>query len=71
MEIQSSVLYTMPKDSSTSENYSLTQRQSLHHEQLEIHSRFQQSENQLHKQQNNETQKHYELCKNNRTQQHE
>ena len=31
MEIQSSVLYTMPKNFSTSENYSPTQRQSLHH----------------------------------------
>ena len=29
MEIQSSVLYTMPKNSSTSENYSPTQRQSI------------------------------------------
>ena len=76
MEIQSSVLYTMPKNSSTSENYSPTQRQSLHHlqpqsEQLNIHSYFQQSQNQLRKQQNNETQKHDELNKNNRTQQHE
>ena len=72
MEIQSSVLYTKPKNSSTSENYSPTQRQSLHHlqpqsEQRDIHSCFQQSQNQLHKQQNNETQKHDELCKNNRT----
>ena len=40
-------------------------------EQRDIHSRFQQSQNQLHKQQNNETQKYDELCKNNRTQQHE
>ena len=76
MEIQSSVLYTMPKNSSTSDNYNPTQRQSFHHsqpqsEQRDIHSRFQQSQNQLHKQQNNETQKHDELCKNNRTQQHE
>ena len=76
MEIQSSVLYAMPKSPSTSENYSPTQRQSLHHlqpqsEQRDIHSRFQQSQNQVHKQQNNETQKHDELCKNNRTQQHE
>ena len=68
MEIQSSVLYTMPKNSSTSENYSPTQRQSLHRlqpqsEQHDIHSRFQQSQNQLHKQQNNETQKHDELYK--------
>ena len=36
-----------------------------------IHSRFQQSQNQLRKQQNNETQKHDKLCKNHRTQQHE
>ena len=76
MEIQSPVLYTMPKNSSTSENYSPNQRQSLHRLQLQsekrdIHSRFQQSQNQLYKQQNNETQKHYDLCKNNRTQQHE
>ena len=66
----------MPKNSSTSENYSTTQRQSLYRlqprsEQGDIHSRFQQSQNQLHKQQNNETQKHDELCKNNQTQQHE
>ena len=76
MEIQSSVLYTMPKNSSTSENYSPNQRQSLHRlqpqsERRDIHLRFQQSQNQLHKQQNNETQKHDELCKNNRKQQHE
>ena len=76
MEIQSLVLYPMPKNSSTSENYSPTQRQSLHHlqpqsKQRDIYSRFQQSPNQLHKQQNNETQKHDELCKNNGTQQHE
>ena len=60
MEIQSSVLYTMAKNSSTSENYSPTQRQSLHRlqpqsEQRGIHSHFQQSQNQLHKKQNNET----------------
>ena len=30
-EIQSSILYRMPKNTSTSENYSHTQRQSLHH----------------------------------------
>ena len=76
MEIQSSVLYTMPKNSSTFDNYSPTQRQSFHHsqpqsEQRDIHSRFQQSQNQLHKPQNNETQIHDELCQNNRTQQHE
>ena len=76
MKIQSSVLYAMPKRSSTSENYSPTQRQSLHHlqpqsKQRNIHSCFQQSQNQLRKEQNNETQKHDELCKNNRTQQHE
>ena len=76
MKIQSSVLYAMPKRSSTSENYSPTQRQSLHHlqpqsEQRNIHSCFQQSQNQLRKEENNETQKHDELCKNNRTQQHE
>ena len=35
-----------------------------------VHSRFQQSRNQLHKEQNNETQKHDESYKNNRTQQH-
>ena len=45
---QSSVLYTMPKNSSPSENDSLIQRQSLHHlqpqsGQRDIHSRFQQS----------------------------
>ena len=66
----------MPKNSSTSENYSPNQRQSLHRlqpqsEQCDIHSRFQQSQNQLYKQQNNKTQKHDDLCKNNRTQQHE
>ena len=76
MEIHSSVFYTMPKNSLTSENYSPIQRQSLHHlqpqfEQRNIHSRFQQSQNKLRKQQNNETQKHDELCKNNGTQQHE
>ena len=46
MEIQSSVLYTIQKNSSTSENYSPTQRQALHHlqpqsKQRDIHSRFQ------------------------------
>ena len=66
----------MPKNSSTSDNYSSTQRQSFHHsqpqsDQRDIHSRFQQSQNQLHKQQNNKTQKHDELYKSNRTQQHE
>ena len=60
IEMQSSVLYTMPKNSSASENYNPTQRQFLHHlqprsEQRDIHSPFQQSQNQLHKQQNNET----------------
>ena len=76
MEIQSSVLYTMPKINSTSENYSPTQCKSLHHLQpqseqrdVDVHSRFEQSRNQLHKEQSNETQKH-ELHKNNRTQQH-
>ena len=64
IEIQSSILYRMPKNTSTSENYSPTQRQSLHHLQpqseqcdVDVHSRFQQSRNQLHKEQNNETQK--------------
>ena len=76
IEIQSSILYRMPKNTSTSENYSPTQRQSLHHLQpqseqcdVDVHSRFQQSRNQLHKEQNNETQKYDELYKNNRTQQ--
>ena len=67
MEIQSSVLYTMPKINSTSENYSPTQCQSLHH--LQPLSE-QQSRNQLHKEQNNDTQNHDELCKNNQIQQH-
>ena len=31
IEIQSSILYTMPKNTSTSENYSPTQPQSLYH----------------------------------------
>ena len=58
MEIQSSVLYTIPKNSSTSENYSPIQHHSFHHlqpqsGQRDFHSRFQQSQNQLHKQQNN------------------
>ena len=70
MEIQSSALYTMPKNSPTSQNYSPTHHQSLHHlqpqsEQRNIHSRFQQSQNQLRKHQNNESQKHDELNKNN------
>ena len=76
IEIQSSILYTMPKNTSTFANYSPTQRQSLHHLQpqseqcdVDVHSRFQQSRNQLHKEQNNETQKYDELYKNNRTQQ--
>ena len=76
IEIQSSILYRMPKNTSTSENYSPTQRQSLHHLQpqseqcdVDVHSRFQQSRNQLHKEQNNETQKYDELYKNNPTQQ--
>ena len=65
----------MPKNSSTSEKYSPIQRQSLHHlqpqsEQGDIHPCFQQFPNQLHTQQNNETQKHDELNKNNRIQQH-
>ena len=62
----------MPKNTSTSENYSPTQRQSLHHLQpqseqrdADVHSRCQQPRNQ----QNNETQKHDESYKNNRTQQ--
>ena len=64
----------MPKNFCTYENYSLTQRQPLHglqpkSEQRDIDSHFQKSWNQLYKQQNNETQKHNELCKNNRTQQ--
>ena len=75
MEIQSSALYAMPKNSSTSKNCSPIQRQSLHHlqpqsEQRDVHSRCQQSRNQLNKKQNNETQKHDELYKNNQTQQH-
>ena len=52
IEIQSSILYTMPKNTSTSENYSPTQRQSLHHLQpqskqcdADDHSRCQQSRN--------------------------
>ena len=52
LEIQSSVLYTMPKNTSTSEKYSPTQRQSLHHLQpqseqrdVDVHSRFHQSRN--------------------------
>ena len=52
LEIQSSVLYTMPKNTSTSENYSPAQRQSLHHLQpqseqrdVDVHSRFHQSRN--------------------------
>ena len=58
IEIQSSILYRMPKNTSTSENYSHTQRQSLHHLQpqseqcdADVHSRCQQPRNQ----QNNET----------------
>ena len=73
IEIQSSILYRMPKNTSTSENYSHTQRQSLHHLQpqseqrdADVHSRCQQPRNQ----QNNETQKHDESYKNNQTQQH-
>ena len=73
IEIQSSILYTMPKNTSMSENYSPTQRQSLHHLQhqskqrdADDHSRCQQSRNQ----QNYKTQKHDESYKNNRTQQH-
>ena len=72
MEIQLSVLYTIQKNTSKSENYGPTQRQSLDHLQplpeqrdVDVHSRFQQSRNQLHKEQNNETQKHDELYKNN------
>ena len=63
----------MAKNTSTSENYSPTQRQSLHHLQpqskqrdADDNSRCQQSRNQ----QNNEKQKHDESYKNNRTQQH-
>ena len=77
MEMQSSVLYTMPKNTSTSKNYSPTQCQSLLHLQpqseqrnVDVHSRCQQSRNQLHKEQNNETQKHDEFYKNNRPHQH-
>ena len=73
IEIQSSIIYRMPKNTSTSENYSHIQRQSLHHLQPQseqrdpdVHSRCQQPRNQ----QNNETQKHDESYKNNRTQQH-
>ena len=72
MEIQASVSYTIPKNTSTSENYGLTQHHSLHHLQpqseqrdVDVYSCFQQSRNQLHKGENNETQKHDELCKNN------
>ena len=50
------VLCRMPKNTSTSENYCPTQRQSLHHLQpqseqrdVNVHSRFQQSRNELHK----------------------
>ena len=75
MEIQSFVLHTMPKNTFTSEYYSPTQRQSLRYLQsqseqrdVDVHSRFQRSRNQLHKEQNNETQNHNELYKNNRTQ---
>ena len=77
MEMQSSALYSIPKNTSMSENYSRTQRLLLHHLQpqseqreVDVHSRIQQSRNQLHKEQNSETQKHDELYKNNRTQQH-
>ena len=73
IEIQSSILYRMPKNTSTSENYSHTQSQSLHHllpqseqRDADAHSRCQQPRNQ----QNNETQKHDKSHKNNRTQQH-
>ena len=53
MEMQWSVLYTIPKNSSTFENYNHTQCKSLHHlqpqsEQREIHARFQQLPNQSH-----------------------
>ena len=53
----------MPKNISTSENYSPTQRESPHYlqpqsEKRNIHQRFQQFPNKLHTQQNNETQKH-------------
>ena len=76
MEIQSSVLYTMPKNSSTAENYSPTQKQSLSHlqpqsKQRDIHPYLQQFPNQLHTHQNNETQKNDELNNNNRTEQHD
>ena len=53
----------MPKNISSSENYSPTQCQSHHlqaqseQRDIDVHSRFQQSRNQLHKEQNNETQK--------------
>ena len=75
IEIQSSILYTMPKNTSTFAYYSPTQRQSLHHlqpqsEQGDVDSSFQKSRNQLHREQNNETQKHDELYKNIRTQQY-
>ena len=69
IEIQSSILHTMPKSTSTSENYSPTQRQSHHlqpqseQRDIDVHSRFEQSRNQLHKEQNNETQKHDESYK--------
>ena len=70
MEIQLSLLYTMPKSPSTSENYKLTQLQSIHNlqpqrEQRDIQQRFQQSPNQLHTERNNQTHKHDELYKNN------
>ena len=70
MEIQLSLLYTMPKSPSTSENYKLTQLQSIHNlqpqrEQRDIQQRFQQSPNQLRTQRNNQTHNHDELYKNN------
>ena len=62
----------MPKKSSTSENHSPTQCQSIHYLQPQSKQQdrqqnphFYQSPNQRHSQQNNETQKHNELYKDN------
>ena len=65
----------MPKNTSTPKKLQ-PHPTSLHHLQpqfkqrdVDVHSRFQPSQNQLHKVQNNETQKYDELYKNNPTQQ--
>ena len=76
MEIESSVLYTMSKIFSASENCGPTKSQSIHHlqtrcEQRYIYPRFQQSPNELHTKQNSETQKHDKLYRNDRRQQQE